>query len=154
MEGMKSFSELFKNIKVVCFRFSFLSFQSLIPVGNRLWHHPPGCFYSGPSCRMQPCTALPALRAAVGQPLIGSRHQMSQVCPIVPLWFGNQLTCGEFIACLGAEENDLFGDTEQLWTTWMNPFHKQLSICRSRLLRALSLMINGRVFQLHLQASP
>lgn len=37
-----------------------------------------------------------SLRAQVGQPLRGSRHRISLVCrsaTLVPLWFGNRLTC-------------------------------------------------------------
>lgn len=54
MEETKSFSELFKNIRVLCFRYSFMFSHSLIPAVNQFGHYPPGCGYSGHGAKCSP----------------------------------------------------------------------------------------------------
>ena len=143
-EEMKPFSESFKYTKVACFRFSSLFFYSFIPVINKLWDHPLGSVYSGPVHRVLPSMALLAFESWMGQSLRGSRYLIAHICPRCPfmVWKSAHVL---IVYCLFGNRKQWPPQQhfEQLGAIWMNPFHKQVPICKSRLLKALSLMKVG-----------
>ena len=128
------------------FRFSSLFFYSLIPVINKLWDQTLRYVYSDTIFPVLLSRALFAFESPGGA--APQREQVSNIprpptsarCPFM-VW---KLAHVLIVYCLfGGRKTMTQQQSEQLRATWMNPFHKQVLICKSRLLKALSLMKVG-----------